>query len=84
MIRLDGMNLVPVRDPLRSVIYSANASDVDTVMVAGKVLVRNHKCLYIDEEQVKADLQRAAERVWSRMKEIETLSPSSLKFIERI
>jgi cytosine/adenosine deaminase-related metal-dependent hydrolase len=84
MIRVDRMNLVPVRDPLRSVIYSANANDVDTVMVAGNVLVQNSKCLHIDEEQVKANLQRAAERVWSRMKEIVTLSPPALKLFERM
>lgn len=81
MLRLDRINLVPVRDPLKSVIYSANASDVDTVMVAGKVLVKNGECLYIDEEKVKADLQVAAERVWKRIEGIETLSPISLKVV---
>ena len=81
MLRLDRMNLVPVRDPLKSVMYSANASDVDTVMVAGRVLVRDGKCLYIDEEEVKANLQRAAERVWTRIEKIETISPPSLKVV---
>jgi cytosine/adenosine deaminase-related metal-dependent hydrolase len=79
MLRLDQMNLVPVRDPLKSVMYSANSNDVDTVMVAGKVLVQNGKCLYIDEGQVKADLQKAAERVWKGIEGIETLSPRSLR-----
>ncbi len=81
MIRLDQMNLVPVRDPLKSLMYSANASDVDTVMVGGKVLVQNGKCLYIDEEQVKTDLQRAAERAWKRLEDIDTLSPFALKVV---
>jgi 5-methylthioadenosine/S-adenosylhomocysteine deaminase len=81
MLRLDRMNLVPVRDPLKSMIYSANASDVDTVMVEGRVLVQNGKCLYIDEEEVKANLQRAAERVWTRIEKIETISPSSLRVV---
>jgi 5-methylthioadenosine/S-adenosylhomocysteine deaminase len=82
MMRLDRMNLVPVRDPLKSMIYSANANDVDTVMVAGKVLVQNGKCLYIDEDEVKENLQRAAERVWAKIEKIETVSPSALKIIE--
>jgi 5-methylthioadenosine/S-adenosylhomocysteine deaminase len=82
MIRLDRMNLVPVRDPLKSVMYSANATDVDTVMVAGKVLVQNGKCLYIDEEEIKENLQKAAERVWKRIEKIETISPSALKIVE--
>lgn len=82
MMRLDRMNLVPVRDPLKSVIYSANVNDVDTVMVAGKVLVQNGKCLYIDEDEVKENLQRAAERVWAKIEKIDTVSPSALKIIE--
>ncbi len=82
MLRLDKLNLVPVRDPLKSVMYSVNAADVDTVMVAGKVLVQNEKCLYIDEEEIKENLQRAAERVWKRIEAIETISPSVLRMAE--
>jgi cytosine/adenosine deaminase-related metal-dependent hydrolase len=82
MIRLDRMNMTPVRDPLKSAMYSANATDVDTVMVAGKVLVQNGKCLYINEEEVTANLQKAAERVWKRIEKIETISPSCLKVVE--
>lgn len=82
MMRLDQMNLVPARDPLKSVMYSANATDVDTVMVAGKVVVQNGKCLYIDEEEVKENLQKAAERVWKRIEKIEAISPSALKIVK--
>ncbi len=81
MFRLDRLNLVPFRDPLKSVMYSANSNDIDTVMVAGEVLVKNGRCLYIDEEEVKANLQKAAERVWKRIEGIETLSPHGLKVI---
>ena len=33
--------LVPLRDPIKNVVYSAQASDVHTVMVNGKIVMRD-------------------------------------------
>jgi len=59
--------LVPLRDPIKNLVYSGQASDVHTVMVNGKVVMRAGKVLTVDEEAVNRALQEAGERMWSRM-----------------
>lgn len=59
--------MVPLRDPIKNVVYSAQASDVHTVMVNGKIVLRDGKVLAVDERAVARALQEAGERMWSRM-----------------
>lgn len=40
LIGTNRLNMVPVHDPVASIIFHANAADVDTVMVAGQVKKR--------------------------------------------
>ena len=41
--------LVPLRDPIKNVVYSGQASDVHTVMVNGKIVMREGTVLTVDE-----------------------------------
>jgi cytosine/adenosine deaminase-related metal-dependent hydrolase len=59
--------LAPLRDPIKNVVYSAQASDIDTVLVNGKVVMRGGKVLTVDEAAVNRALQEAGDRMWSRM-----------------
>jgi len=59
--------MVPLRDPIKNVVYSAQASDVHTVMVNGKVVLRDGKMLTVDEPAVNRALQEAGERMWPKM-----------------
>ena len=59
--------LTPLRDPIKNVVYSAQASDVHTVMVNGKVVLRDRRVLNVDEAVVNRALQEAGERMWPRM-----------------
>lgn len=43
--------------------YSARSSSVDTVMVAGKVLMENHELKTLDEERILFEAQRCADRL---------------------
>ncbi|MEW6222173.1 MAG: amidohydrolase [Candidatus Hadarchaeota archaeon] len=45
-------HLVPVRNPVSTLVYAANGGDVDTVIVDGKVIMKNRKLRTIDEEKV--------------------------------
>lgn len=45
----------PRHDRTSLFIYAANASDADTVIVNGKVLMRNGELLYIDTEKIYAE-----------------------------
>jgi cytosine/adenosine deaminase-related metal-dependent hydrolase len=59
--------LAPLRDPIKNVVYSAQASDVHTVLVNGKVVLRDRQVLTVDEQAVNRALQEAGERMWSKM-----------------
>jgi len=59
--------LAPLRDPIKNVVYSAQASDVHTVMINGKIVMRNGTVLTVDERAVNLALQEAGDRMWSQM-----------------
>ncbi|MGE5590016.1 MAG: amidohydrolase [Bacillota bacterium] len=60
LLNLDRPHLVPSFDPYSTVVYSARADDVETVLVAGQVLMEKRALLTIDEERVVAE---ARERI---------------------
>src|SRR5277367_1238505 len=49
LIGLDAPNAVPMYDIYAQIAYSLKASDVETVVIAGRVVMRNRKLLTIDE-----------------------------------
>lgn len=50
-------------NPLVNLIYSATGNSVDTVLVAGRVLVQGGKALTIDEERVYAEVKRLTKKI---------------------
>jgi 5-methylthioadenosine/S-adenosylhomocysteine deaminase len=64
---LGSLFMVPLRDPIRNLVYSAQAEDLHDVMVDGRWLMRERVVLGADERAVAARLQREGERMWSRM-----------------
>jgi len=50
LISLDEPNAVPMYDAYAQVAYSLKASDVKTVMIGGRVVMRDRKLLTIDEQ----------------------------------
>jgi cytosine/adenosine deaminase-related metal-dependent hydrolase len=48
LVDLGGLHCVPVHDPRAALVYSARASDVHTVMVDGRLLMRDRKLLTVD------------------------------------
>lgn len=49
LINLDSPNAVPMYDIYAQVAYSLKASDVETVMIGGRLVMSNHKLLTVDE-----------------------------------
>jgi cytosine/adenosine deaminase-related metal-dependent hydrolase len=62
MVDLDNLWMRPVRDPLRSLVFTATSRAVDRVYVGGTMVVDGGRILTQDEEQLARDLQKAAER----------------------
>lgn len=57
----------PLYDPVRTLVYGAQSSAVDTVVINGQVVVRQGRCTRIDEEEVLARVDAAASRLSARM-----------------
>ncbi|MDQ6663474.1 MAG: amidohydrolase family protein [Acidobacteriota bacterium] len=53
-MRLDVPNAVPLYDVYSQMVYALKGSNVNYVMVNGKLIVRNQKCLTLDSAQILA------------------------------
>ena len=61
--------LTPVTDPVRTLVYHAHAKDVETVLVDGRVLVRDRALLAIDEDDLVERAAVAGAAAWERFRE---------------
>ena len=68
LINTNDLNLFPVHNPLESVVFHANGSNVDTVMIGGKVLKRNGKLKYRGIGKKKELLARSGRKILKGMK----------------
>jgi cytosine/adenosine deaminase-related metal-dependent hydrolase len=53
----------PIFDPYSVLVYSANASNVDTVIVNGKLIVSDKTLLTYDEEKSRAAIKDFSRKV---------------------
>lgn len=63
LLRADDLNLCPVVDPVRSIVLHAGSANVDTVVVAGRVLKRGGALLRGDLTRLKAELAASSRHV---------------------
>ncbi len=54
LVRADDPNMAPVVDPAYAVVHSAQPSNIDTVVVDGRILKRNGRLTTIDEQEAVA------------------------------
>jgi cytosine/adenosine deaminase-related metal-dependent hydrolase len=66
LIDLKKPHLVPYRDVVSNIVYSAMGSDVDTVLVDGRVLLRNGEALTLDERRIIDEAEQHQEELVSR------------------
>jgi len=60
------LHSVPVFDPVSTLVYSSNGSDVDTVIVGGKVLMEHRDLISWDVGEILDSAQRAAVELKAR------------------
>jgi 5-methylthioadenosine/S-adenosylhomocysteine deaminase len=53
LLRTDRMNVTPLNDPATAVVSGMDTGNVDTVMIAGRVMKRHGKLLHVDWAAVK-------------------------------
>jgi len=63
LLRADDLNLLPVVDPVASIVLHAGPGNVDTVLVGGRVMKRGGKLLYGELARRKAELAESSRRV---------------------
>ncbi len=60
---MGGAAWTPKFDLVSLLVYAASSADVDTVMVAGRLLIEKKRLLTLDEERVLFEANRCAERI---------------------
>jgi 5-methylthioadenosine/S-adenosylhomocysteine deaminase len=63
LINMDEPHWYPRHDCLSLLVYSAQGRDVDTVMVDGRILMKNRRLTTIDEERLAHEVQKRAMRL---------------------
>jgi 5-methylthioadenosine/S-adenosylhomocysteine deaminase len=63
ILNLDHPNMQPVNNPIAALAYSANGSEVETVMVGGRILMENREFTTIDEDKVYHEVSNICKRI---------------------
>lgn len=61
-------HLQPVHDPVRSLVWYATSADIDTVLIAGRPVLRGGRAPGLDEAAIIRDGAVATRRVWQEAK----------------
>jgi 5-methylthioadenosine/S-adenosylhomocysteine deaminase len=56
-------HMVPLHDPVSAVVWAANGSDVDTVLIDGSIVMQGRKVITLDEEKILNDAQMHKEKI---------------------
>jgi len=67
VIKLDGLHSTPgLSDPISALVYSAQTSDVQSVVIDGQVVMRDRQLLTLDEHGVVQDANRQRSELMKR------------------
>ncbi|WP_426959437.1 chlorohydrolase family protein [Muricoccus radiodurans] len=80
----ESVHMTPLRDPVRNIVYSAQAEDLRDVVIDGAYVMRDRVVPGFDPVALGRGVQEAAQAMWDGMvhcdwagRDVETLSPSS-------
>jgi 5-methylthioadenosine/S-adenosylhomocysteine deaminase len=63
LLRTNSVFLQPLNHALNALVYAETGADVTTVLVGGRVVLDNGRVLTVDEDQLRAQAQEAADRL---------------------
>ncbi len=66
ILDLDRPNMQPLNDPVAALAYSANGSEVETVLAGGRLVMENRIFTTIDKEKVLYEVNKVCERIGTR------------------
>ncbi len=56
-------HMIPLHDPVATMAYNVQGSDVETVMVAGKVLMEQRAVPHLDEDRIRFEVEKIAKKL---------------------
>lgn len=81
LLRGDSIFLQPLADPLNALVYAETAASVDTVLVGGRVVLEHGRVTTVDEAQIYARAQAAADSQRARSREAWELARRLAPFV---
>jgi 5-methylthioadenosine/S-adenosylhomocysteine deaminase len=66
ILDLDRPNIQPLNDPIAALAYSANGTEVETVIVGGDILMEDKKFSCLDEDKIVYEVNKVCERIGTR------------------
>ncbi len=63
LINTDSPSIAPANELPAAVVYSASASDVDTVICNGRIIMKNRELLNVDEEEVIFNVKKYTKQI---------------------
>lgn len=71
ILETSSVNMQPIYDYYSTIVYSSNPSNVDTVIVDGKVLVRNKRFTEFDFDKCKEELKILSKKIIKAAKKLD-------------
>jgi 5-methylthioadenosine/S-adenosylhomocysteine deaminase len=68
IIDLGRLHLTPRPDLVSAIVYAAEAGDIRTALIDGRVVMRERELMTLDEREVKTEANRQAELLLARAK----------------
>jgi len=85
----ESMNMVPMRDSVKNIVYNAEMEDVETVIINGRTVVQDGRVVGVDVLEVNREIQKTGEKMWSQLssydwahRSADELSPPSFEILD--
>jgi len=65
LINLNRLHTTPGPDPVSTIVYAAEASDVEAVVIDGRVVMQERRLLTFNEEEVITQAREQARACWN-------------------
>jgi 5-methylthioadenosine/S-adenosylhomocysteine deaminase len=63
VVERDSLNQIPLVNIYSDLVYATKASDVQTVVINGRIVMRNRKLLTLNEKEIKASARVLREKI---------------------
>ncbi len=67
LVNLDRLHTTPRPDPISTIVYAAEAGDVDTVIIDGQIVMQERRLLTFNEEDVITQAREQARGFWDSL-----------------